>query len=462
VRGKRGQEIAVDSQSRATGEEDQESHHDGGAAPSRVRSPKRIAVACMVGTAVEYYDFYIYGTAAALTFPTVFFPNLSHTMATIASMGTFAAAFVSRPLGGAVFGHFGDRLGRKATLVATLLITGLSTVAVGLTPGAATIGVAAPMIVLILRLLQGFAVGGEWAGSALLGAEYAPAAQRGRYGMFTPLGVGIALFLTSLTFLVVNLTIGQTSPAFMQWGWRVPFLLSALLIVIALYVRLNIDETPVFKSQLATSEPSPAPIAEVIRSQARSLLLASGSFVAVFTFVFMAGTYLTSYAHNHGLSRNSILIAGMLGGLVWTAGVVLSGTMCDRVGRRPVIMSAWALGLPWSFAVIPLIDTGNDVLFAVAILGIYSIAATAFAPMASFIPELFATRHRYTGAGLALNLAGIIGGAVPPILAGPLLTHYGGWAVGVMMATLVLVSLACTYRLPETMGISLEGTAGIH
>ncbi len=423
-------------------------------------SAKRIAIACMVGTAVEYYDFYIYGTAAALIFPTVFFPHLSHTMATIASMGTFAAAFVSRPVGGAVFGHFGDRLGRKATLVATLLITGLSTVAVGLTPGTATIGAAAPVIVLVLRLLQGFAVGGEWAGSALLGAEYAPAARRGRFGMFTPLGVGVALFLTSLTFLVVNLTIGQTSRAFVQWGWRVPFLLSALLIAIALYVRLNIDETPVFKSQLATAKPPRAPLAEVIRAQPRSLVLAAGSLIAVFTFVFMAGTFLTSYAQNRGLSRNSILIAGMLGGLVWTVGVVFSGTMCDQVGRRPVIMCAWAIGLAWSFAVIPLIDTGDGVLLGASICGVYAVAATAFAPMASFVPELFATRHRYTGAGLALNLAGIVGGAAPPTLAGPLLSRYGGWAVGLMMATLVLVSLASTYLLPETKGISLEVEAG--
>ncbi|BBX63504.1 MFS transporter [Mycobacterium saskatchewanense] len=414
----------------------------------------------MVGTAVEFYDFYIYGTAAALTFPTVFFPNLGHTMATVASMGTFAAAFVSRPVGGAVFGHFGDRLGRKATLVATLLIMGLSTIAVGLTPGTATIGVAAPLIVLTLRLLQGFAVGGEWAGSALLGAEYAPADHRGRYGMFTPLGVGVALVLTSLTFLLVDFTIGETSPAFIQWGWRVPFLLSALLIAVALYVRLNIGETPVFKGQLATGAPGRAPIVEVIRSQPVSLLLASGSFVAVYTFVFMAGTYLTSYAHGRiGLSHHSILIAGMLGGVVWTVAVVFSGTMCDRLGRRPMIIAAWILGVPWSFVVIPLIDTGNRVLFTVVIGGIYAIAAVAYAPMAAFIPELFPTRYRYTGSGLALNLAGIIGGAIPPIVASPLLAQYGGWAIGLMMATLVLISLACTYRLPETRGIALGGAA---
>ncbi len=422
-----------------------------------VGSAKRVAAACVVGTAVEFYDFYIYGTAAALTFPAVFFPNLSATMATIASMGTFAAAFISRPLGGAIFGHFGDRVGRKATLVATLLIMGLSTVGVGLTPSAATIGAAAPLIVLILRLLQGFAVGGEWAGSALLGIEYAPATKRGRYGMFTPLGVGVALVLSSLTFLAVNATIGETSSAFMRWGWRVPFLLSALLVAIAFYVRINIDETPVFKAQQARAKPPRAPIADVLRRQPGNVALATGGFVAVFAFVFMAGTYLTSYAHNHaGLSRHIILMAGVLGGLVWTAVVVLSASLCDRFGRRPVILCGWVLGLPWSFAVIPLIDTANPVLFTTAIAGTYAIAGFAYAPMPSFVPELFATRYRYTGAGLALNLAGILGGAVPPLIAGPLLTRHGGWAIGLMLAVLVLISLASTYRLPETRERSLE------
>ncbi|ORX02653.1 MFS transporter [Mycobacterium szulgai] len=411
----------------------------------------------MVGTTVEFYDFYIYGTAAALTFPSVFFPNLSPGMATIASMSTFAAAFLSRPLGGAVFGHFGDRLGRKATLVATLLIMGLSTVAVGLTPGAATIGLAAPLIVLVLRLLQGFAVGGEWAGSALLAAEHAPGTERGRYGMFTAVGAGIAMLLTSLTFLVVNFTIGETSAAFISWGWRVPFLLSGLLIAIALYVRINIDETPVFTEHLATGARPRVPLAEVLRRQPTNVILASGSFVAVFAFVFMAGSYLMSYAHGHvGLSRNAILFAGMLGGLAWIAIVPISATICDRVGRRPVILFGWTLGLPWSFVVIPLVDADSPALFTVAIVGTYVIAALAYAPMTSFVPELFRTRYRYTGAGLALNIAGIFGGALPPLIAGPLIAHYGTWTIGAMMAALVVISLVATYLLPETHGSSID------
>lgn len=414
---------------------------------------RRIAFACMVGTTVEFYDFYIYGTAAALTFPKVFFPDLSPGLATVASMGTFAAAFVSRPVGGAVFGHFGDRIGRKATLVATLLIMGLSTVAVGLTPGAATIGVAAPLIVLTLRLLQGIAVGGEWAGSALLAAEFAPTDQRGRYGVFTAVGAGIAMVLTGVTFLLVNATVGETSPAFQNWGWRIPFLLSGLLVAFALYVRVSIEETPVFAKQTA---PPRVPLADVLRRQWRAVLLASGSFVALFAFVFMAGTYLTGYAHSQlGLSRTAILVAGLLGGLAWMVVVPVSARMSDRVGRRPVILSGWAVALPWSFAVLPLIDVGTPMLFVVAIVGTYAIAAFAYAPMTSFVPELFTTSHRYTGAGLAINVSGILGGAVPPLIAEPLRARYGSWAIGLMLAVLVVVSLWCTYRLPETRGTSL-------
>src|SRR6201991_1661619 len=197
---------------------------------SQGTSMKRVAAASFVGSAIEYYDFYIYGTAAALVFPRVFFPHLGTTMATGASMVTFAAAFVSRPLGAAFFGHFGDRLGRKSTLIATMSIMGLSTFAVGLVPGAATVGLAAPLTLLTLRLMQGFAVGGEWAGAALLSAEYAPAESRGRYGMFTQMGVGSGLVMSSLLFLIVNKTIGEASSAFIHWGWRIPFLFSAALI----------------------------------------------------------------------------------------------------------------------------------------------------------------------------------------------------------------------------------------
>jgi MFS family permease len=430
------------------------------AADATVTPMRRVAAACLVGSAIEFYDFLIYGTAAALVFPTVFFPHLSPALATIASMGTFGAAFLSRPVGAAVFGYFGDRLGRKKTLVASLLIMAVSTVSVGLVPRTAVIGVAAPLILIALRLLQGFAVGGHWAGSALLSAEYAPATKRGRYGMFTLLGGGTALVLTSLTFLGVNYTIGENSSTFMQWGWRLPFLISAALIVIALYVWLNIDETPVFAEEKARQVPK-APLAEVLRLQRREIALAAGSVLGSLSFVYMASTYLTTYAHFHlGHSRNVILFVGVLGGLASIGFGALSATLCDRVGRRRMMLVGWAGCLAWSFVVIPLIDTGKPILYATAIVGMYAVAAIGSGPTAAFIPELFATRYRYSGSALAVNLAGVMGGALPPLIAGTLLATYGSWAIGLMLATLALASLVCTYLLPETNGTALRSIRG--
>ena len=422
---------------------------------------KRVAAACLVGSAIEFYDFLIYGTAAALVFPTVFFPHLSPAVAVIASMGTFAAAFVSRPLGAAVFGYYGDRLGRKKTLVATLLIMAVSTVTVGLVPSTASIGAAAPLILVALRLLQGFAVGGEWAGSALLSAEYAPAGKRGRYGMFTLLGGGTAGVLSNLTFLTVNFTIGEHSAAFMQWGWRIPFLISAALIGIALYVRLNIDETPVFAEEQARNLVPKAPLAEVLHLQRNRIALAAGSLLAGFALVYLGNTYLTTYAHSHlGYSRSFIWSVGVAAGLASITCVALSATLCDRVGRRRMMLVGWAGCLPWSFVVVPLMNTGEPILYAVAIVGMFALVAIGSGPTAAFVPELFATRYRYSGSALAQNFAGVIGGAVPPLIAGTLLATYGSWAIGLMLATLVLVSLVCTYRLPETNGTVLGATEG--
>jgi len=424
---------------------------------------RRVAASSLVGSAIEFYDFLIYGTAAALVFPTVFFPHLSAAVATIASMGTFATAFVSRPIGAAVFGYYGDRLGRKGTLIATLLIMAVATVCVGLVPTTAAIGVAAPMILILLRLIQGFAVGGEWAGSALLSAEYAPAERRGLYGMFTLLGGGTAAVFSSLTFLGVNITIGEKSPAFMEWGWRIPFLISAALIGIALYVRLNIDETPIFAEEKASNSVPEAPLSEVLRLHRREILLAAGSILGGMTFVHMGNTYLTIYAHNHlGYTRTFIWSVGALGGLASIVFVVLSASLCDRVGRRRVMLVGWAGCVPWAFVVIPLMDTHNHVLYAVAIVGVFAIAAVGSGPTGAFIPELFATRYRYSGSALAVNLAGVLGGALPPLVAGTLLVTYGGWSIGLMLGMFAFVSLLCTYLLPETKGTALRTTQGVH
>jgi metabolite-proton symporter len=420
----------------------------------------RVAMASLVGSTIEFYDFFLYGTAAALVFPSVFFPHLGTTMATIASLGTFAAAFFSRPAGAAIFGHFGDRIGRKATLVSTLLMMGLSTVAVGLLPGAATIGVAGPLLLLVLRLLQGIALGGEWAGSALLVAEHAPAARRGRYGMVSPIGAGVGLVLANLAMLIVGFTVGDKTAAFMSWGWRVPFLFSAVLIVVALYVRLNISETPVFAQQRDQKDVQiapRAPITELFRAQRREVLLASGCAIGPFTLSFMAGTYLMNYARVElGHPKDLIFLVGVLGGLSLIVLTGLAGAWSDRFGRRRVLLCGFAVGVPWSFAVMPLLDTRSPTLFGLAIVVTYAILGTLTGPLAAYMPEIFATRYRYTGAGLAFNAGGIIGGAVPPLLAGVLVATVGGWAVGLMMAALVFLALCCTAGLPETAGIELK------
>ena len=419
---------------------------------------RRVAAACLIGSAIEFYDFLIYGTAAALVFPAVFFPHLSPAVATIASMGTFATAFLSRPVGAAVFGYYGDRLGRKKTLVATLLIMAVSTVGVGLVPSSGAVGASSPLILVALRLLQGFAVGGEWAGSALLTAEYAPPDKRGRYGMFTLIGGGTAVVMSSATFLGVNITIGEDSPAFLQWGWRVPFLISAALIVLALYVRLNINETPVFAEEKARNLVPKAPLSELLRLQRREIALAAGSILGALGFIYMANTYLAIYAHSHlGYSRNFIWSVGALGGFVSITFVAMSAILCDRVGRRRMMLIGWAGCVPWSFVVMPLLNTGKPICYAVAIVGMCAIAAIGSGPTAAFIPELFATRYRYSGAALAQNFAGIVGSAAPPLIAGTLLETYGSWAIGLMLATLSVVSLLCTYLLPETTRLGLIG-----
>jgi MFS family permease len=418
---------------------------------------RRVALACLVGSAIEFYDFLIYGTAAALIFPTVFYPHLGTTLATVASLATFATAFLSRPLGAAVFGYFGDRLGRKKTLIATLLIMGASTVSVGMVPSTASIGIAAPLILIVLRLSQGFAVGGEWAGSVLLSAEYAPPGKRGWYGMFTLLGGGTAGVLASLTFLAVNVTIGEKSAAFMEWGWRIPFLISTGLIGIALYVRLNIEETPVFAEEQARHLVPKAPLAELWRLQRREIVLVAGSFLGGMGFIYIGNTFLVMYAHSHlGYSRSFIWSIGALSGVTSIACVAFSAWMSDRVGRRRMMLIGLAACLPWSFAVIPLMDTRNPVLYAVAVLGMFASAAIANGPSGAFVPELFATRYRYSGAAVAMNLAGILGAAVPPLVAGSLLAMYGSWAIGVMMATLLTASLVSVYLLPETRGTALR------
>ncbi|MBV8541643.1 MAG: MHS family MFS transporter [Pseudonocardiales bacterium] len=420
---------------------------------------RRVALASCVGTTIEFYDFFVYGTAAALVFPKVFFPALGSTAGTVASFATFAVAFIARPVGAVSFGHYGDRIGRKRTLISTLLLMGVSTVLIGLLPGAATIGLAAPLLLVVLRFAQGFAVGGEWAGATVLAAEYAPPRRRGRYAMFPQLGPAIAVVLSSATFLVTSLTLGNTDRSFIDYGWRVPFLVSIVLVAVGLYVRRKIEETPVFR-QAQHQVPRPhAPLREALTHAPREVLLAAGTMTVMFALFYTGTTYLTSYGTSPtgaALSRTLVLSLGIVAGAVTALSTVASAVASDRLGRRTLVLAACTGAAVWSLLLFPLLDMRSPVAFAVGLVVTVGLQGLAYGPAGAFLPETFPTRYRYTGAGMSYNLAGIVGGAMPPLVAGPLATTFGSFAIGVLLCALSLLSLLCTAALPETKDHDLQ------
>ncbi|MGN0063516.1 MAG: MFS transporter [Nocardioides sp.] len=417
-------------------------------------SMARVAFAACIGTTIEYYDFFIYGTAAALVFPQIFFPALGATAGTVASFATFSVAFIARPLGAVIFGHYGDKLGRKKTLVTTLFLMGFATVAIGMLPTAAAIGVLAPIALIVLRFAQGLAVGGEWAGANLLAVEYAPEDKRGFYAVFPQLGPAFAFLLSSATFLISDLVLGSDS--FVQFGWRVPFLVSGLLVLVGLYIRMNIDETPVFKAEAATAQAEPEtrkmPFLDVIRTQPREILFSGGLMGVFFGFFYMGTSYLTAYGTSPdgpGLERQTVLAIGIVAALALAVATLVGGSLSDKIGRKRVIIGSAIAAAVWSLALFPLLDQGTAVAFGIGITVTLCIFGVAFGPVGAYLPELFETRFRYTGAGTGYNLGGVLGGAIPPLLAPGLTASYGSIAVGIMLAGLALVSIACTAALSE-------------
>jgi len=433
----------------------------------------RVAAATTIGTTIEYYDFFVYGTAAALVFPAVFFPALGSAAGTVAAFATYAVAFFARPLGAIVFGHFGDRIGRKRALVTTLLMMGIATVLIGLLPSSDTIGIVAPILLVTLRFIQGLAVGGEWAGAALMAAEYAPPKLRGLYSSLPMLGPAIAFGLASATFLITNIALGDSSDAFISIGWRVPFVLSALLVIIGLWIRLSIEETPVFRAERERAEAERAagavpgaqrlPVVEAIRLRWKEIVLGGMAFTALFAFFYIGPSFLTSFGSTAlALPRNSVLGAGVIASVFFAAATLFSGWICDRIGRRKALVGAGIVGLLWSFALFPVIsmgatdEGGNALMFTVGLSVTLSIVGFMFGPAGSLLPELFPTRFRYTGAGMAYSLAGILGGAIPPILAVGIAASYGGTGVGLMLAGIAVLSMVTTMALRETRGSDLE------
>ena len=420
----------------------------------------RVAFASCAGTTIEFYDFFIFGTAAALVFPTVFFPALGEAAGSVASFAAFAVAFVARPVGAIVFGHFGDRLGRKKTLISTLLLMGAATVAIGVLPGAGTLGVAAPVLLFALRFAQGLAVGGEWAGATLLAAEYAPPARRGLYGAFPQLGPAIAFALSSGTFLLVNRLVGETSPAFIEWGWRVPFVASSLLVLVGLYVRLKVEETPMFRETQRTRARSQGPLLDALRHQWREILLGGGSLAMLFAFFYIGTAFLTSYgATVIGLSRATVLTLGVVGAVVFGVFITLSAVYSDRIGRRRVVLLSCLLAVPWGLVLFRILDQGTPVAFAVGLYGTLAIFAMSYGPAGAMLPEMFRTEYRYTGAGMAYNLAGVIGGGTAPYLASDFAEAGNIDAIGWMLAAFGLLSVVCVLLMQETRGRVMAGAA---
>jgi metabolite-proton symporter len=403
-------------------------------------SPRRVLFASLIGTTIEFFDFYIYATAAVLVFPKLFFPTADPKAAALQSFATFALAFFARPIGSAVFGHFGDRIGRKATLVAALLTMGLSTVLIGLLPTYAQIGVLAPLLLCVLRFGQGLGLGGEWGGAVLLATENAPPGKQSLYGMFPQLGAPIGFICSSSTFLWLTSRLSDTE--LFTWGWRVPFLASALLVFVGLYVRLRLVETPAFQRAIANHERVRVPLLTVIRDYPGTLIL--GTFAATATFVvfYLMTVFSLSWGTTAlGYPRPYFLVLQMVGVLFFAATIPISALAADRIGRLEVLIGATIAICVFGLVLAPLFGSGSTAgVLTYLCLGLALMGLT-YGPLGTALAELFATSVRYTGASLTFNLAGIVGASLAPYLATSLAQKYGLPSVGYYLSGAGLVTL---------------------
>ena len=405
-------------------------------------SPRRVLFASLIGTTIEFFDFYIYATAAVIVFPKLFFAAGDPTSAMLQSFATFAIAFFARPIGAALFGHFGDRVGRKATLVAALMTMGLSTVAIGLLPTYAQVGVAAPLLLALCRLGQGLGLGGEWGGAVLLATENAPPGREAWYGMFPQLGAPIGFILATGSFLLLGDILSDE--AFFSWGWRIPFIASALLVFMGLYVRLKISETPAFQKALDKHERVRVPLVSVFVQHKLPLLLGTLAAVATFVLFYIMTVFSLSWATTKlGYSRNVFLPVQMAGVVFFGLAIPVSAVIADRFGRRWTLIGTTVGIALFGFLIAPLFVT--DQVWSVlmfSVLGFWLMGFT-YGPLGTALAEIFPTAVRYTGASLTFNLGGIVGASLAPYIATWLATHYGLAHVGYYLsAASVLTILA--------------------
>ena len=408
----------------------------------------RIVLASLVGTTIEFYDFYIFGTAAALVFGPMFFPKSAPETQALNAYLTFGIAFLARPVGSFLFGHFGDRIGRKSALVATMLMMGLATTLIGALPGYATAGVLAPWLLAALRFLQGVGLGGEWGGAALIATENAPDGRRAWFGMFPQLGPPIGFFIATGLFLALLIGFGEA--AFVDWAWRVPFLASAILVAIGLYVRVALEETPAFKAAMARDKRIAVPLAAVLRDYWRPLIQGSFAIVVCYALFYISTVYMIGYGvRSLGLSRVSLLEMLCVAVVFMAVATPISAALADRVGRRPVLLVSAVIAAAVGLMMPALLAQGPGGVLAFLSLAL-GVMGLTFAPLGALLPELFPTEVRYTGAASAYNLGGILGASLAPSLA-QLLEAAGGIAwVGYYIAVAAAISFLAILSMRET------------
>ena len=449
--------------------------------PESEQSILKVSLSAMAGTTIEWYDFFLYGTAAALVFPTVFFPeDLSPLVALFASFSTFAVGFIARPVGGIIFGHYGDRLGRKRALVIALVMMGLGTALIGFLPTYAVAGAAAPLALIVLRFVQGLAIGGQWGGAVLLITETAPKHRRGFYGSFAQIGVPVGVVIANLTFLLINASVSPES--FMTWGWRVPFLLSIFLVFLALYIQLRIEDSPAFRKLQAikerqdilaiheradshgeskevaeaviASQRQASPVLEAIKLYPKTILLAAGAFLGIQVTFYILIAFVVAYGANPaglGLPRSTMLSAVLISNALMTPALLLSAHFSDLRGRRGIyITGAVLLGI-WGFILFPMIDTGSFLWITVGLTVGMFFLSMMYGPQAAFLSELFSTKVRYSGASLGYQLGAVIGGGFAPLIATALFAAFGGtFAISVYIAVACVITVICVLLLQET------------
>lgn len=425
------------------------------APPTTTNSKATVLFASLIGTTIEFFDFYIYATAAVLVFPRLFFPGSDPSSAILQSLATFAIAFFARPVGSALFGHFGDRIGRKATLVAALLTMGVSTVAIGLLPSYAQVGVLAPLLLALCRFGQGLGLGGEWGGAVLLATENAPPGKRAWYGMFPQLGAPIGFLMAGGSFLLLGECLSEAD--FFSWGWRVPFLASTALVLVGLFVRLKIHETPVFQATLDKHEQVKVPMLTVFQQHGKMLFLGTCIALATFVLFYLVTVFaLTWGTTSLGYSREHFLILQLIAILFFAACIPVSAVLADRHGRK-ITLSIISLAIAvFGLFMAPLLNSGTDAGVLAFLCTGLALMGLTYGPIGTILSELFPTNVRYTGASLTFNLAGIFGASLAPYIAMWLAKTYSLQAVGYYLSAAALITLLAILVTHETKNQQLE------